>query len=84
MLGGSSMWKYTEGNDLTGFSGTGSHGYSGTDLEQPKVPWEREAELEESGSLTSDYTIKLRSSKQSSTGTKTDTQINGTAEKAQK
>ena len=35
-------------------------------------------ELEESGSLTSDYTTKLQSSKQYGTGTKTEIQISGT------
>ena len=35
-------------------------------------------ELEESTSLTSDYTIKLQSSRQYSTGTKTEIQTNGT------
>ena len=38
-------------------------------------------ELEESGSLTSDYTTKLKSSKQY--GTKTDTQINGTGQRTE-
>ena len=37
-----------------------------------------EKELEKSCSLTSDYTLKLQQSKQYGTGTKTDTQINGT------
>ena len=37
-------------------------------------------ELEKSCSLTSDYTLKLQQSKQYGTGTKTDTQINGTEE----
>ena len=40
-------------------------------------------ELEESGSLTSDYTTKQQSSKPYSTGTKTDIQISGTEQKAQ-
>ena len=35
--------------------------------------------LEESGSLTSDYTEKLYSSKQYCTGTKTEIKISGTA-----
>ena len=35
-------------------------------------------ELEESGSLTSDYTTKLQSSKQYGTSTKTEIDINGT------
>ena len=38
-------------------------------------------ELEESGSLTSDYTTKLQSSKQYGTGTKTE--INGTGQKTE-
>jgi len=41
-------------------------------------------ELEESGSLASDYITKLQSSKQCGTGTKADIQINGTGQKAQK
>ena len=50
-------------------------------------------ELEESGAWTSDYTTKLQSSKQYGTDTKTDLyfyiskteiQINGTGQKAQK
>ena len=41
-------------------------------------------ELEESTFLTSDYTTKLQSSKQYGTGTKTETQTNGTRQKAQK
>ena len=40
--------------------------------------WERKMELEESGSLTSDYTAKLQSSKQYGTDTKTEIKINGT------
>ena len=40
--------------------------------------------LEESTFLTSDYTIKLQSSRQCGTGTKTDTQISGTGWRAQK
>ena len=40
------------------------------DPEKPKESWERRMELEESGSLTSDNTIKLQSSKQCDTGTK--------------
>ena len=42
------------------------------DPEEPKQSWERKTELEESGSLTSDYTTKLQSSKQYGTTTKTD------------
>ena len=38
-------------------------------------------ELEESGSLTSDYTTKLQSSKQYGPGTKTE--INGTGQKTE-
>ena len=41
-------------------------------------------ELEESNFLTSDYTTKLQSLRQYGTGTKTETQTNGTREKAQK
>ena len=41
-------------------------------------------ELEESTCLTSDYTTKPQSSKQYGTGTKTELQINGTEEKAQR
>ena len=40
-------------------------------------------ELEESTCLTSGYTTKLQSSRQYGTGTKTETQINGTKQKAQ-
>ena len=39
---------------------------------------EKEKQLEESGSLTSDYTIHLQSSKQYGTGTKIEIQIKGT------
>ena len=41
-----------------------------TDPEQPEQSWERKMELEKSGFLASDYTIKLQSSKQCDTGTK--------------
>ena len=41
-------------------------------------------ELEESTCLTSDYTTKLQSSRQYGTGTKTEIQINGTKQKAQR
>ena len=41
-------------------------------------------ELEESTCLTSDYTTKPQSSRQYGTGTKTETQINGTKQKAQR
>ena len=40
--------------------------------------------MEESGSLASDYTTKIQSLKQYGTGTKTEIQINGTGQKAQK
>ena len=40
---------------------------------------EKEKQLEESYSLTSDYTTKLQSSKQYGTGTETGTQISGAA-----
>ena len=40
--------------------------------------------LKELGSLASDYTTKLQSSKQYGTSTKTAIQINGTGQKAQK
>ena len=39
--------------------------------------------LEESGSLTSDYTTKLQPSKQYGTGTKIEIPINGTGQKTQ-
>ena len=39
---------------------------------KPKQPWERKTELEESGSLISDYSTKLQSSKHHGTNTKTD------------
>ena len=41
-------------------------------------------ELEESTFLTSDYTIKLQSSRQDGTGTETEIQTNGIREKVQK
>ena len=41
-------------------------------------------ELEESTCLTSDYTTKPQSSGQEGTGTKTEIQINGTKQKAQR
>ena len=41
-------------------------------------------ELEESTCLTSDYTTKVQSSRQYGTGTKTEIQINGTKQKAQR
>ena len=41
-------------------------------------------ELEESTCLTSDYTTKPQSSRQYGTGTKTEIQINGTKQKAQR
>ena len=43
------------------------------DAEYPKQSWERKMELEESGSLASDYTTKLHSSKHYGSGTKTET-----------
>ena len=43
------------------------------DPKQPKQSLERKTELEESGSLTSDYTTKLQSSKQYGTGGKKQT-----------
>ena len=45
---------------------------------------EKEEQLEQSHSLTSDYTTKLQASKQYGAATKTETQINGTDQKAQK
>ena len=39
---------------------------------------EKKTELEESDSLTSDYTTKLQSSRQYGSGTKTEIQVNGT------
>ena len=45
---------------------------------------EKEEELEESTCLTSDYTTKLQSSGQYGTGTKTEIQISGTKQKAQR
>ena len=53
-------------------------------LEQPKQSSEKRMELEGSTCLTSDYTTKLQSSRQYGTGTKTETQINGTKQKAQR
>ena len=41
-------------------------------------------DLEEPTCLTSDYTTKLQSSRQYGTGTKTEIQINGTKQKAQR
>ena len=41
-------------------------------------------ELEKSTCLTSDYTTKKQSSRQYGTGTKTETQISGTKQKAQR
>ena len=52
-------------------------------LEQSKQFWER-IELEESTCLTSDYTIKLQSSRQYGTGINTEIQINGTKQRAQR
>ena len=53
-------------------------------FEQPKQSCERRMELEESTCLTSGYTTKLQSSRQYGTGTKTEIQINGTNQKAQR
>ena len=53
-------------------------------LNSQSKSWERKTELEESGSLASDYTTKLQSTKQYDTGTKTEIQNNGTGYKAQK
>ena len=40
------------------------------DLEKPKQSWDRKTELEESGSLTSDYTTKIQSLKEYGTSAK--------------
>ena len=48
------------------------------DLEKPKQSWDRKTELEESGSLTSDYTTKIQSLKEYETSAKIELQINGT------
>ena len=40
------------------------------DPEYPKQSWERKPIVEKSGTLSSDYTTKLQSSKQYGTGTK--------------
>ena len=53
-------------------------------LKQPKQSSERRMELEESTCLTSGSTTKKQSSRQYSTGTKTEIQINGTKQKAQR
>ena len=53
-------------------------------LKQPKQSSERRMEWEESTFLTSDYTTKLQSLRQDGTGTKTEMQINGTKQKAQR
>ena len=53
-------------------------------LEQPKQSLERRMELEESTCLTSGSTTKPQSSRQYGTGTKTEIQINGTKQKAQR
>ena len=52
--------------------------YKKPNLEKERWNWRK------SGSLISDYTTKLQSSKQYDTGTKTEIQINGTIQKAQK
>ena len=41
------------------------------DPEEPNQSWEGKMKLEETGSLTSDYAIKLWSSRQYGSGTKT-------------
>ena len=48
--------------------------------EQSKTSWERKTKLEESGSLTSDYTTKLQQWKQYGTGKKTGTWFNESPE----
>ena len=53
-------------------------------LEQPKQSRERRMELEESTCLTSGSTTKPQSSRQCGIGTKTETQINETKQKAQR
>ena len=53
-------------------------------LEYPKQSGERRMELDESTCLTSGYTTKPQSSRQYGTGTKTEIQINGTKQKAQR
>ena len=58
--------------------------YNTKPLEQPKKDLERRMELEESTFLTSGYTTKTQSSRQYGTGTKTEIQINGTKQKAQR
>ena len=54
------------------------------DPEKPKDSRERRMDLEESTFLTSDYTTNLQSSRQYCTGTKTEVQIIGMKQKAQK
>ena len=54
------------------------------DTEQPEQSCERRLELEESTFLTSNYTTKLQSSRQYSTGTKREIYTNGTKERAQR
>ena len=53
-------------------------------LEQLKQSWERRMELEESTCLTSGSATKTQSSRQYDTGAKTEIQINGTKQKAQR
>ena len=55
-----------------------SHMETQKTLNSPKQSWERRMDLVESTFLTSDYTTKLRSSRQYGTGTETETQANGT------
>ena len=53
-------------------------------LEQPTQSGETRMELEESTCLNSDYTTKLQPSRQYGTGTKTEIQVKGTKQKAQR
>ena len=58
-------------------------------MEQRKTPNRKilEKKMDKPGAspfLTSDYTTQLQQSKQHGTGTKTDNQINGTEQKAQR
>ena len=49
-----------------------------------RVTWERRMELEESPALTSEYTTKPQSSTRYGTGTKEETQTNGTKWRAKR
>ena len=51
------------------------------DPEYPKQSWERKPIVEKSGTLSSDYTTKLQSSKQYSNGMKIEIKISGTDQK---